>query len=120
VSTALAKIARRVIDEPVEVTIGRYVVNHERNMARLEKLLKVSEGRSALMCIVQMERLSHDFCRLLMDMGVISRAALTHTVVNYEFKATVGLVPEEARGRRVDMFEAPVRTIAGELVEQNP
>src|SRR6266404_1589887 len=80
VSTALAKIARRVIDEPIEETIGRLVLRHERHMAALEKLYKKSEGRTALMCIVQMERLANEHCELLMSMGVLTRAAQLHTV----------------------------------------
>ena len=117
-STALAKIGMRVINEPTEVIIGRHTQRHERAMSRLEKLLqKLPPGRTYLQTVTMMERLENEFVELQMSMGVISRAAQLHTVTNYQFSSSISLIPEHQRNRSVDMFEAPVRTIRGELVE---
>jgi hypothetical protein len=113
---ALTKAARSVIDRPVEEVIGEIVIRHKLSMSRLEKMLRsLPAGRTKLQVIMAMERLANEHTQLMMDMGALSRAAQLSTVTSYQFKASVGLLPPT--NRSVGMFEAPARTIAGELTD---
>jgi hypothetical protein len=113
---ALTKAARSIIDRPVEEVIGEIVIRHKRSMSRLEKMLRsLPAGRTKLQVIMAMERLANEHTELMMDMGALSRAAQLSTVVKYQFSSSMGCMPPS--GRTVSMFEAPGKTIAGELVE---
>jgi len=113
---ALTRAARTVIDRPVEEVLGEIIISHKLSMSRLEKMLKsLPAGRTKLQVIVAMERLANEHYELLMDMGALSRAAQLSTVVNYEFKASVGLMP--ASGRTVNQFNPDPPMIRGELTD---
>jgi rubrerythrin len=113
-------IAKRVMTEDVDTTIGRLTATHERHMQILEDALKEAKpGTKTFLDYVRiLEDMENRFTELMQSLGVLPKNLGNSTVTKYEFTSSMGLMPEDERNKRsVDMFTAPARTIEGEIVE---
>ncbi len=114
-------IAKRVMTEDVDTTIGRLTATHERHMQILEDALKEAKpGTKTFLDYVRiLEDMENRFTELMQSLGVLPKNLGNSTVTKYEFTSSGGCM--EPSGRTVDMFsgdwDRSIRVIPGELVE---
>jgi len=113
-------IAKRVMTEDVDTTIGRLTATHERHMQQLEASLQDAKpGTKGYIDHIRiLEEMENRFTELMQRLGVLPKNLGSSTVTKYQFSSSIGIMPEDKRDRRsVGMFTAPGRAIDGEIVE---
>ena len=113
-------IAKRVMTEDVDTTIGRLTATHERHMQLLEASLQDAKpGTKGYIDHIRiLEEMENRFTELMQSLGVLPKNLGSSTVTKYQFSSSIGIMPEDKRDRRsVGMFTAPGRAIDGEIVE---
>ena len=113
-------IAKRVMTEDVDTTIGRLTATHERHMQLLEASLQDAKpGTKGYIDHIRiLEEMENRFTELMQGLGVLPKNLGSSTVTKYQFSSSIGIMPEDKRDRRsVGMFTAPGRAIDGEIVE---
>src|SRR5216684_94058 len=114
-------IAKRVMTEDVDTTLGRLTAPHERHMQLLEASLQDAKpGTKGYIDHIRiLEEMENRFTELMQSLGVLPKNLGSSTVTKYEFTSSGGCM--EPSGRTVDMFsgdwDRPIRVIPGELVE---
>jgi len=113
-------VARRVLTEEVDTTIGRLTAVHERHMQLLEASLQDAKpGTKGYIDHIRIvEEMENRFTELMQGLGVLPKNLGNSTVTKYQFSSSIGIMAEDKRDRRsVGMFTAPGRAIDGEIVE---
>jgi len=117
---AYKTIAKRVMTEDVDSTIGRLTATHERHMQLLEASLQDAKpGTKGYIDHIRiLEEMENRFTELMQGLGVLPKNLGSSTVTKYQFSSSIGIMPEDKRDRRsVGMFTAPGSAIDGEIVE---
>jgi hypothetical protein len=86
---------------------ARFQIMHEQTMRELDEALKEARIGTAtyLNHLIAREKLEANYISTLMELGLITRAPANYYVEKFEFKSTVGLMPQS--GRDTTMFDPP-------------
>jgi len=98
----LKTIARRVLEQDVDATIGELFLRHQTHIKLLEDalVLAVPGTRTYLQYVTKLEELQNSFVELCQSLGVLPKNLGNSTVTKYQFSSSIGIMPEDARDRR--------------------
>jgi hypothetical protein len=108
-------VARRVLQEDVDVVVGRLTSTHERHMKMLEDALSVVTPGSKMFLeyVTKLESMENAFTELMQSLSVLPKTLGNSTMTKFEFTSTVGIMPPS--GRDVNQFNPKPRLIEGEV-----
>jgi hypothetical protein len=106
VSTTRLQNVESLLDEDASVLAAKYHVMHEQTMQQLNDALAEAKIGTAtyLNHLIAREKLEANYLSTLMDLGLIRRAPVNYNVERFDFKATVGLMPDAALHSRTAPF----------------
>lgn len=99
-----------LLQEDASVLAAKYREMHKQTMEQLnDALAQAKAGTSTyLNYLVAREKLEANYLSTLMDLGMITRAPINYNVERFDFRATVGLMPDAAQRRTPPFIDAEI------------